>query len=99
MISWFVSLSSCSIVFTLQAVVPLHLDLDVFAFEPLDHELVLLAWRKPGPHRLPGPAGPDAAVFRLGDADEAFLRDVVDCMVVALVAPLEFPGDGVLAWQ
>src|SRR5580765_5815280 len=38
-------LSSCSIVFKPQAVSPLHLDLDVFAFEPLDHELVLLARR------------------------------------------------------
>ena len=71
----------------------------MFAFEPLDHELVLLARRKAGPHRLPGPAGPDAAVFRLGDADEAFLRDRVDRMVIDLVAPLELPGDGVLTRQ
>src|SRR5206468_8937380 len=68
-------------------------------FEPLDHELILLTRRKPGPHRLPGPAGPDPAVFGLGDADQAFLRHRVDRMVVHLIAPLKLPGDGVLAWE
>src|SRR5687767_1150850 len=74
-----------------------HLDLDVFAFEPLDHELVLLPRRKAGPHRFPGAACADAAVFRLGDADQAFLRRRIDRMVVDRVAPLELPGNRVLA--
>ena len=81
------------------AVVPLHFDLDVLAFEPLDHELILLARREAGPHRLPGPARPDAAVFRLGDPDQTFLRHRVDRMVVDLIAPLKLPGDRVLARQ
>src|SRR5581483_509458 len=77
----------------------LHLDLDVLALEPLDHELVLLARGEARAHRFPWPPCADAAVFRLGDADEALLRRRVDRMVVDRVAPLELPGDSVLARQ
>ena len=69
----------------------------MLAFEPLDHELVFLTRREAGPDRFPRTAGPDAAVFRLGDADQAFLRDRVDRVVVDLVAPLKLPGNRVLA--
>src|SRR5262245_64462081 len=71
----------------------------MFAFEPLYHELIFLARRKPGPHRLPGPARPDPTVFGLSDADQALLRGSVQRMVVYLIAPLKLPGDGVLARQ
>src|SRR5688500_17372864 len=74
-----------------------YLDLDVFAFEPLDHELVLLPRRKAGPDRFPGAARADAAVFRLGDADQAFLRHGIDRMVVDLIAPLKLPRHCMLA--
>src|SRR6476620_12585572 len=75
----------------------LHLDLDVFAFEPLDHELVLLTRSEAGPDRFPWAASADAAVFRLGDADQAFFRRRIDRMVVDRIAPLELPGNRVLA--
>ena len=71
----------------------------MFAFEPLDHELVLLTGRKAGPDRFPRTSRPDAAVFRLGDADQAFLRHRVDRVVVDLIAPLELPGNRVFARQ
>src|SRR6478672_13567575 len=77
----------------------LDFDLDVFAFEPLDHELVLLARRESGPHRLPGAAGANTAVFRLRDPDQAFLRHRVDRMVVHLIAPLKLPRDRMFARQ
>ena len=56
----------------------------MFPFEPLDHELVFLTRREPGPDWFPGPTGSDAAVFRLRDADQAFLRSCVDPVVVDL---------------
>ena len=79
--------------------VSLDFDLDVFAFEPLDHELILLARREARPHRLPGPTGPDPAVFGLGDPDETFLWHRINGMVIDLVAPFEFPGDRMFARQ
>src|SRR4051812_36795411 len=71
----------------------------MFAPKPLDHELVLLAWGKPGPDWLPWAAGADAAVFRLRDADQAFLRHRIDSVVIDLEAPLELPGHRMLAGQ
>src|SRR5687767_15844749 len=75
----------------------LHLDLDVLTFEPLDHELVLLTRGKAGAHRFPWAARADAAVFRLGDADQAFFRRRIDRMVVDRIAPLELPGNRMFA--
>src|SRR5213592_4274105 len=67
----------------------LDLDLDALALEPFEHPLILLRRREPGPYRLPWPARPDAAVFRLLDADQCGLRHGVDRVVVRLVAELE----------
>src|SRR5678815_1829598 len=75
----------------------LHLDLNVLTFEPLDHELVLLTRREAGPDRFPGPTCADTAVFRLGDADQALFRRRIDRMVIDRVAPLELPGNRMLA--
>src|SRR5437764_5119459 len=74
-----------------------HLDLDMLPLEPLDHELVLLAWGKARPHRLPRAPRPDPAVLRLRDADQALLRSCVDRMVVDRIAELELPGNRILA--
>src|SRR5438093_5944190 len=81
----------------LQAPGGLHLDLDMLPLEPLEHELVLLGRGKARPHRLPWAPRPDAAVFRLRDADQALLRGRVDRMVVDRIPELELPGDRVLA--
>src|SRR6185437_12807488 len=67
----------------------LDFDLNMFAFEPLDHKLVLLAGREAGPHRFPRSSTPDAAVFRLGDTDETFLRHGIDRMVVDFEPPFK----------
>src|SRR5947208_14393159 len=83
----------------LQAPGGLHLDLDMLPLEPLEHELVLLGRGKARPHRLPWAPCPDAAVFRLRDADQALLRNRVHRMVVDAVPELELPADRVLAWQ
>src|SRR5262245_32487290 len=91
------ALTGCHISFKLHRRLALHLDLDVFAFESLDHELVLLTRGEAGSDRFPWPARPDAAVFRLADADQAFFRGRVDRMVIDGIAPLELPGNRMLA--
>src|SRR5574337_1594191 len=73
----------------LSHVMLLHLNLNMFAFEPLDHKFVLLPWCKAGPHRLPRPPSTDAAVLRLRDADETFLRHGIDRMVVDFKPPFK----------
>src|SRR5881396_1030174 len=83
----------------LQAPGGLHLDLDMLPLEPLEHELVLLGRGKARSYRLPWAPCPDAAVFRLRDADQALLRDRVHRMVVDAVPELELPADRVLAGQ
>ncbi len=69
----------------------LDFDLDMFTLEPLDHELIFLTRRETGPDRFPRPTRSDAAVFRLGDADQTFFRHRVDGMVINLKAPFELP--------
>src|SRR6478752_2162318 len=64
-------------------------NLNMLAFEPLDHEFVFLSGREAGPHRFPRSPASDAAVFRLSDADETFLRHGIDCMVVDLKSPFK----------
>src|SRR5438309_4978990 len=49
---------------------PSDLDLDALPLEPLEHPLVLLRRREPGPHRLPRPACANPTVLRLLDADD-----------------------------
>ncbi len=77
----------------------LHLNLNMVAFEPFDHELIFLTWRKPGPDWFPRPTATDAAVFRLGDTDETFLRHRIDRMVVHLVPKFKFPRHRMFAGE
>src|SRR5437867_10208574 len=67
----------------------LDLDLDALALEPLEHPLILLRGREPGPDRLPGPPSPDAPVLRLLDADQRRLRRRIDGVVVHLEPELD----------
>jgi hypothetical protein len=77
----------------------LHFDLNVVPFEPFDHELIFLTWRKPGPDWFPRTTTTNAAVFRLGDTDETFFRHGIDRMVVHLVPKFKFPRHRMLTWQ
>ena len=51
--------------------------------EPLDHELVLLARGEARPDRLPGPAGPDAAVSNINCSVGALGARSLPCVQVA----------------
>ena len=76
----------------------LHFDLYMITLQPFDHELILLAWRKPGPNRLPRSTSADAPVFRLGNADQTFLRRRIDRMVINRKAPFETPANRMFSW-
>ena len=77
----------------------LHLNFNVVTLQPFDHKLILLAWREPGPDRFPRPATADAAVFRLGNPDQTFLRCCVHRMMINFKAPLKLPLRPALPWQ
>src|SRR5512147_2654048 len=67
----------------------LHFDLAMLTLQPLNHELIFLTWREAGPDRFPRTTSADAAVFRLGNADETFLRYGIDRMVVDFEPPFK----------
>src|SRR5207245_5721190 len=67
----------------------LDLDLDALTLEPLEHPLVLLRRREPGPYRLPRATRANPAVLRLLDADDRGLRRRVHRMVIHLEPELQ----------
>ena len=83
----------------LQPPTRLHLDLNMIALQPFDHKLVLLAGGEAGPDRFPGAPSADAAVFRLRNPDQTFLRHRIDRMVVHLIAKFELPAHRMLTRQ
>ena len=68
----------------------LHLNFYVVPFEPFNHELIFLTWRKPGPDRFPWTTATNATVFRLRDTDQTFFRHRIDRMVINFETPFKF---------